>query len=507
MDHETIELNESSMSTPKQYRKPIPSRLIISAAIFGIIFTVLFTKQYIGLNMMILVVLVYAFAIFNHKLFVKCRFHNDPWIYLFSLPVLFLGITLFTDESVINPLSIMVILIVLFSQYLVISGNALHDWYSPGFFIELVFGWVNRSLLSFGHFLIGAVENIFKKQSKAKKGAAVGILVGIMLLVIIVPLLMVADAETERILGQIFKNVQLGDAILYIFVFLISASVITGPIAVANREEFSGKRHVKPEERKRPVEQITTVIALSMVGVVYILFAIVQFGYFFMPQETITARLGLTSSAYAVRGFGELIFITCLNFLLIELSIRFTKKNQVKSSAYLKVLYTLLIVFNFIIMASAHIRMQCYENSYGYTVARFLSHSFMILLVVFNVIMLGRIYFCYKAGKFFVAVALVYYCIIAGLNPELFVTRQNIQRYYETGKIDAAYAFTLSGDAVSETCDFAEAYPQVFDADAKEQAKRRLKYYQRTHNENWQSLNIAESRAYDKLRCLLGNNP
>lgn len=496
--------NESSISPDKQARKSIPSTLIISAAVFGTIFTILFTKQSIGLNMMVLVVLVYAFAMFNRKLFVKCIFYDDPWIYLFSLPVLFLGVTLFTGVSVINPLSIMVILIVLFSQYLVISGNALHNWYRPAFFIELIYGWINRSLLSMGHFITGAVGNIFNKQSKAKKGVAFGILIGIMLLVIIVPLLTLADAQTERILGQIFKNVQFGDTILYIFIFLFSASVIAGPIAVANRQEYSGKRSVIKEEGKRPVEQITTGIALSMVSVVYILFAIVQFGYFFLPQETIAAQLGLTSSAYAVRGFGELIFITCLNFLLIALSLRYTKKKEAKPSAYLKVIYTLLIVFNFIIMASAHIRMQCYENSYGYTVARFLSHSFMILLVVFNAIMLGRIYFSIKAGKLFVAVALVYYCTIAGLNPELFVARQNINRYHEQGKIDTEYLFTLSGDALSEACDFVTVYPEVFDADAQEQVQRRLKYYQRK-NHTWQSLNLADRRAYDKLSRLTGS--
>ena len=237
----------------------------------------------------------------------------------------------------------------------------------------------------------------------------------------------------------------------------------------------------------------------------YIMFAVIQFRYFFDPQATIDYVAGLTRAQYAVRGFGELLFITCLNFVLIAVGMRITKQKDGKSRGYLKVLYALLIVFNFIIMASSHIRMQCYESAYGYTVARFVSHSFMVLLIGFNAVMLVRV-FCEKlrVARLFIVAALIYFCVLTAINPERFVARENIGRYQATGKIDTVYLFSLPGGALSEACDFAEAHPEMFDTYAKERAQERLESYCGLHSKEWQSLNIAERTAYAKLAKLVG---
>ena len=50
-------------------RGELPGRLLLSAVVFGGLFSYLFAKQYIGLNMAVFVLLIYAFAWFNRKLF------------------------------------------------------------------------------------------------------------------------------------------------------------------------------------------------------------------------------------------------------------------------------------------------------------------------------------------------------------------------------------------------------------------------------------------------------
>ena len=498
--------NGAHMPGTSQHKEKInpPAKLLLSAAVFGVAFSSLFTKQNIGLNMLIFVLLVYAFALFNRTLFVKKTFQQEPLIYLLSVPVLFLGASLFMGSTVLDGLSVLGILFVLFVQYLVLSDNALYRWDQPGFIADLFFGGLNRLLFSFGHFIAGAVNKVFKHQSDKRKGAAIGVFIGLGLLIVIVPILMLSDPNVMSLVNLFFVYLDIGDIFLYLFVFFIGASLIMGPVATANKGELTGTRTARNSTCTRPIEGVTAGVALSMISVVYVLFGALQFSYFFETNETIASVLGLTRSAYAVRGFGELLFVTCLNFFIIALSMRFTAQKQEKSNTYLKVLYTLLVVFNFVILASSHLRMQSYEVEFGHSVARFLSHSFMVLLMILNGVMLVRIYYDkLKALRIFMIALLLYFCTIVAINPELHVAKSNIHRYEETQEIDMEYLFGLSSNAVSEACDFAETHPEAFDDNAKVIAESRYDRYAYALRKEWPSLNIADRTAYTKLKQLL----
>ena len=481
------------------------SKLIVSAAIFGVVFSYLFTRQTDGLNILILVLVLYGFAYYNRDMFVKRTLKQEPAIYLFSVPAIFLASSLFFERTAIDGLSMFIILMILLTQYLVISQNARHQWYQPFFLIDMFFGGINRVMLGMGYFFSGTVNSLFKERSKKKKGVAIGIAVGVALLIITVPFLLTADRQISKLFAVLLNNIDFGTVILFLFLFVFGAALVTGPIATAQFGEFAGRGEKRDRTDFRPIQPSTTAIALSMIAIVYVLFGAVQFQYFFLPREMLDSALGLTSSAYAVQGFGELVYITCLNVVLIGGAMRLTKQKDGKTQPYIKVLYTLLIVFNFVILASSHLRMQCYEASFGYTTARFLSHGFMALLLVLNVLMLVRIYHSrFKAAKWFVVAALVYYCAIVAINPDLFVARRNIDRYEQEEKIDTAYMFTLSSSAVSEACDFVAEYPDTFDAPARERAERTLSRYAHQSDRGWQSLNIADITAQQKLEKVLG---
>lgn len=480
-----------------------PAKLLLSTAVFGILFSYLFTNQYLGVNLLLLVLLLYGFALLNRTQFMKKTFRQEKLITLFSLPVIFLAAYAFIGSTFLNYLSVPVILFVMFVQYIVLSDSAFSRWYEPLFLIDILFAGINRMLMGLGQFIAGSVNGIFKRQSEKKRGAIAGILIGTVLLILIIPLLLIADQQIAAYVSLLFAQINVGDMFLYIFMFLLAASAAAAPIATAGRTEYTGERKAWDFAGKRPVQSVTMLVALSMVSVVYILFAAVQFSYFFETSETMANQLGLTSSAYAVSGFGELLFVTCLNFLIIALALRFTKQKDGKTQRSLKVLYTILIAFNFVIMASSHMRLAYYEFSYGYTISRFVSHSFMLLLVMLNVIMLARIYVdSIKIIKCFAVAALLYFCALVAVNPELYVARSNIRRYESTGKIDAAYLFTLSGDAVSETCDFIKAHPEAYDAEAKKAMQEKYHEYAHAQSRDWQSINIADQRALYKLRNL-----
>jgi hypothetical protein len=372
------------------------------------------------------------------------------------------------------------------------------------FLIDMFFGALNRVLFGMGYFFSGAVDAIFKKRTVHHRGVFIGIIIGVALLIMTVPFLLTADQQIADMFADLFTNIDFGTIILFLFLFALGAAMITGPVATANFGEFAGRGEKRHRADVRPVQPATTAIALTMVGIVYVLFAVVQFQYFFTPRATLNEVLGLTSAAYAVQGFGELVYITCLNIVLMAAAMRFTRQNDGATQPYLKALYTVLILFNFIIMASSHLRMQLYEASFGYTVARFVSHAFMVLLALLNVLMLVRIYIArFKAGKWFVAAAVIFYCAITVINPDLYVVQRNITRYEQEGKADTAYMFTLSSSAVAKACDFVTAYPEALDEAAQEHARWALGRYGATRSMGWQSFNIADETAYNRLEQLV----
>lgn len=479
-----------------------PASLLASAAIFGIMFSALFTRQTLGLNILLSVLLVYAFAVFNAKRYLQKSFRQEPLIYLLTAPVLFLSAVFFLSDTALRIFALPAVLVLLLAQYLVLSGNAIHRWDEGRFVTDLAVGGINRGLLGMHCFTAGALGLIFK--GRKKNGAVIGLMVGAGLLMIAMPVLAAADANMASVLDSFFSSLALGDIFLYGFMFLLGASAVAAPVATAACPEMSGKRQAAGAVRRTPVQALTTGIALTMLGLIYVLFAALQFPYFFAPRETLAAALGLTSSAYAVKGFGELVFISCLNFALIALALRFTRPKDGKTQPFLKTVYVLLLAFNFIIMASSHLRMQIYVESYGHSVLRFLSHSFMLLLAVMNAVMLARIFSGkVRALRLFTAAALVYLCLVAAVNPDRYVAAFNIRRYEQTGKIDAAHLLSLSADAIPLTCDFFDKYPELFTEREREHAEYRLARY-RAGGGGWPSANLAVIGARSRLEQFLG---
>jgi hypothetical protein len=136
-----------------------------------------------------------------------------------------------------------------------------------------------------------------------------------------------SDPSVSEKIRSLFANIYLGDVFLYLFLFLVGASAAAAPIATAKRGEYTGRREAQDYAEKQPVQGLTTAVALTMISIVYILFGTVQFSYFFELPATMANTLGLTSSAYAVRGFWELLFVSCLNFVIIAAALRF--KNRI----------------------------------------------------------------------------------------------------------------------------------------------------------------------------------
>jgi hypothetical protein len=103
-----------------------------------------------------------------------------------------------------------------------------------------------------------------------------------------------------------------------------------------------------------------------------------------------------------------------------------------------------------IIVASAVHRMSLYEQQYGFTRLRvfvstieFWFGAVLVLVLVAGIGMAGS-----WLPRAVLASAVVAMLALAAINPDAYIAKHNVDRYDQTGQIDAEYLATLSADAL-----------------------------------------------------------
>ncbi len=245
------------------------------------------------------------------------------------------------------------------------------------------------------------------------------------------------------------------------------------------------------------IGDIESYILLGSVNLLFFLFIAVQITYFFGGQSNITS-LGFTYSEYARRGFFELICVAVISFFLLFGLDKFIKREEDTNLRIFKTLSSLLTAEVGVIMISAFTRLSMYEDAYGFTTIRLYSHVFMIFLIVVFCLLMYKILKNGKENSFSLGVfisAIVFLIGMNILNPDAFIATKNIERFNNGKKLDVLYLLTLSDDALPVTV-------QILD-EPDESIKGEFAYHMylkelgRVPLHNWQSFNIAHSKAED----------
>ena len=87
---------------------------------------------------------------------------------------------------------------------------------------------------------------------------------------------------------------------------------------------------------------------------------------------------------YARNGFTELVLVSGLNFLILVIVLQYTQVRGKGGVIVQQVLLLILVCCSAVMLGSAFVRLNLYEQAYGYTYIRFLVHAFMIFLGFFN---------------------------------------------------------------------------------------------------------------------------
>ena len=426
----------------------------VLSLIAGIIFDYLFFGKAIGVSYPLFVVVFYCvFWVASRK---RVAFRLDFGWFLF-IPILLLSATfaLHSNPVLLARNFVLIPLLLLLQTTLLVYG---YEWSSvrcisrfTGRLIGHIFADAPKVLLEL-ILLAKVMGRIAPEKRKTLKNILIGLIISVPLLITVIALLAEADTVFLKFLTDILKPLEFIDSIPlaeHVVVIGIITGLLFGYLAVVLRAEV--ERVSVPMERDTGSGDATIVATvLVMVNAVYVLFCAIQFTYLFGGEATIRSIPDFTYAEYARRGFSELILVTVINLSILLIGLHFTK-NSGKLDRVVRVLRCLLVLCTTIILYSAHLRLKLYEEAYGYTYARIFAHTFMGLLFILFML---TVYKLWRKElpliKAFAVAALLTYTTLNYINVDAIIARNNIDRYFTTGKIDLDYLQELSYDAIPE---------------------------------------------------------
>ncbi|KUO73487.1 MAG: hypothetical protein APF81_05205 [Desulfosporosinus sp. BRH_c37] len=479
------------------------SYLLICALILGLLFDFLFFGKPLGLSYPLYIIALYTVLFWNMRNSEQLKIDTNL---LLGIPIIALSFTyLIYSNQIFEVLNFLVIPILLVAHTLLLTSNNRFKWFESQFLVEVLLGMVARPLANSLKpiYLIskfvkrGAIPGKFRVVSKI----LTGLLIAIALLIVIVPLLASADDVFRRLVEQIpdvFKGISINEFVAR----LIIVTVVTCLVFSYLWSLFSSKTRLNEtvadndslHKSRAFLDPITVTTMLVLIDLLYAFFIAIQFSYLFgslrygLPQD-------FTYAQYARKGFFELVAITIINLMILLGNMNFIKFAGGKIDKVVRSLNTALVVSTFIMLLSAHFRMSLYEEVFGFTYLRVLTHAFMVYLFVLFAVTLGKVW--QKSRhllKSYLVISIVAYTLINYINVDSIIVKNNIERYNKGNPIDIQYLTTLSYEVVPRLVELEKSTPDQVLANKleegltnKKQALEKVK--------PWQSFNISMFRA------------
>jgi hypothetical protein len=296
------------------------------------------------------------------------------------------------------------------------------------------------------------VSRHLQGRDRAGKSAGLGrrafwaVAATILVLIVFGALLSSADPVFSRVLRDLAPQADAAAVARSIFLLIVGGlTAVCAIYTLAAPPDLSemdkpGKRSLGAIEWGLPV----AALVLLFGG-----FVAVQFTVLFGGQRHVLDTEGLSYAEYARTGFWQLLTVTLLTLAVLGGVTRWAKRETRNDQVLQRVLLGLLCALSVVIVISALYRMYTYQKVYSFTGERIFIMSFELLLgTIFLMIMAAGIR--WKGSwipRLTAALAVVLLLTLAGLNPEDYAARRNIERYQEVGKIDAWYLRALSADA------------------------------------------------------------
>ena len=494
-------------------RRPVPTAggLLAAALVLGLVAQLLFFAQTAGIN-----VLLWTAALLGTAALVRrpgARFDPlDVWLPAGAL--FFAAFVALRSDPALLAFDLLAVATLASATLPALGGHAVTR--SSVVALGVAGAWVSGRLAVGAARVLAEARPWMRPLGRAGRSARAlapvvrGLLLAVPFLLLFAAAFAAADAVFARLLGDLLRiDFDFGDLPGRLVVAALGAWLAGGALLISARV---GDREVPPDAAAveaslpRPrLGSVEAVVLLLAVDLLFAAFVLVQAAYLFGGRDTLEAT-GLTYSAYARRGFFELLFAAGLVGALL-LGVEATVAGRPR--AYLTAALG-LVALTAAVLASATLRLRLYQEAYGWTELRFyaLAAIFWLLLALAA----GAVLLILGRTRWVVHVVVVAGLVVAAganvVGPQAFVTSQNLARALdpslvppdgETG-LDATYLLGLADDAVPP---LVAALPHLSNAERAlvvgELERRREELSADQAVSGWPSWNLARERAHAAL--------
>jgi hypothetical protein len=470
------------------------------ALLLAVLFDYLFFDKFIGISFLVFIALLVGIT---YGLAAKFKYSYRSSL-LFLLPIAFFALMPSIRASLfLNFLNIVAVI-----GLLLLGIKELLQEHVAKFGLRQYFLAVLQPL----KFLVNSIKPLrylvsaFNQSSTGNwRRIVIGVLMALPVLAIFTLLFSSADFAFGQFVRSIF-SFHLPDVFFGHVFFIVAAFVgLLGTFEYMFRAS-TGEPLVRAGEIKEnhtTGREVETGVFLSLIAALFVIFIAFQVTYLFGGEVNIVNR-GFTYAEYARHGFWELLAVASATLIILFFTDKYTARETSRKT-WFTLPAAVIILEVLVIIVSAFKRLMLYQDAYGMTIDRFYVAGFIIFLGVIFILLAAKFILKKKESFFTFATLLTMTVFLVGvnlMNPDAFIAKTNIERFHETGKIDASYLAHLSADATPQIIG---VYSSLTDADKN--IVREAMVENQTHWEktlaNWQSYNLSISTAQNKLHDFL----
>lgn len=471
---------------------------LVLCLVLGIVAEESFLRAEIGVSYLVFTIIFYLIFLWRFR---ASSFTHQRFGYLLLICIWLLAASYFINYvPFFYALNILVIPGLIIFHLILITCQQSLQWNKPEFVAFILLKIVTAIKYNFR--FIGFLGNFLRQGMEEDKyllwkKVLIGVVISLPVLFVVLQLLMSADSQFERMIGDIPKWFQYVDAeILFrIIAVCIYTFAFYGFIQVLFQKQIKAIKKDN-DSQSFQLDAIISITVLVIINSVYVLFTIVQFKYFFSG----TLQGDFTFAEYARKGFFELLFVTLINLSIIVVVLTYMGRISGMMKRMTQFLLTILILSSAIMLTSAFMRLSMYEEAYGFSFIRVMAHSFMVFLSVIFMYTLVKIWIGrLSLFHFYFISLLLYYTVMNVIDVEKIIVTKNIERYEKTGKIDIQYLNSLTYTGV---IGLIELYEKNENLPGLKEILIERKNIAKDQIPAWQSYNLKRQQANENLNEL-----
>lgn len=250
-------------------------------------------------------------------------------------------------------------------------------------------------------------------------------------------------------------------------------------VFIASPDPLRAPKHQEAPESPSPdrlaavprrIGFVEVMVVLVSVSLLFALFVGFQFTYLFGGTAQVELP-GVTYAEYARAGFFQLLAVAMLTVALIWIALRGEGAGLREGRrAAFRAVCAAMVALTLVILASALKRLSLYEQAYGFTQMRLLSHMFTWMIAGGLVLLMSEVLVperrTFLAGT--VVIGFVALMVLNAINPDAYIARHNLERKATRERIEGSegrgrylgYLSQLGPDAVPEVLDDYERSPR-----------------------------------------------